>query len=131
MSVKRLVPLNAPALATLPTASSRPGDVVYLTSTETLYLSDGANWTEISSSGAAATLQIKHYLASEWASANPTLLQGEWGLETNTRLTKLGDGTTAWNSLPYFLEGVPHVFIQNSQPTMATGDLWLDASSSI
>lgn len=50
----------------------------------------------------AVQIQIRRGLASEWASVNPTLLQGEWGLETDTKLTKLGDGVTAWNSLAYF-----------------------------
>ena len=131
MSVKRLVPLNAPALSSLPTASSRPGDVVYLTSSEKLYLSNGTSWFEISDSGSAPTLQIKNYLSSEWAAANPTLLQGEWGLETDTRLTKLGDGSTAWNSLPYFLEGIPHMYVESTAPSMTTGDMWFDVSSTI
>ena len=38
---------------------------------------------------------------ANWAAANPTLLQGEEGLETDTRRTKTGNGSTAWNSLPY------------------------------
>ena len=39
--------------------------------------------------------------ASNWATNNPILLMGEIGLETNTKKRKTGDGTTAWNSLPY------------------------------
>lgn len=44
--------------------------------------------------------------ASNWASANPTLAAGEWGVEiddadqTVTRF-KLGDGVTSWSSLSY------------------------------
>lgn len=40
--------------------------------------------------------------ASEWTTANPVLLAGEPGLETDTGKMKFGDGTTAWNSLAYF-----------------------------
>lgn len=40
--------------------------------------------------------------AANWTSANPTLEAGEWGYETDTKQVKMGDGTTAWNSLPYF-----------------------------
>jgi hypothetical protein len=46
-------------------------------------------------------IQVRRGTASEWTSANPTLAAGELGFETNTGLLKGGDGTTAWNSLPY------------------------------
>lgn len=75
--------------------------------------------------------QIRRDTAANWTAANPTLLQGEWALETDTKLTKLGDGVTAWNSLDYFMEDVPNIFIQNNQPTMVTGDLWLDVSANV
>ena len=39
--------------------------------------------------------------ASNWTSANPTLLAGELGHETDTGLFKIGDGSTAWSSLAY------------------------------
>lgn len=39
--------------------------------------------------------------ASEWASANPVLLSREPGIETDTGAIKIGNGTTAWNGLPY------------------------------
>lgn len=39
--------------------------------------------------------------AAAWTSANPTLLFGERGIETDTGYVKLGDGTTAWNDLDY------------------------------
>lgn len=79
----------------------------------------------------AVQIQIRRGLASEWTAANPTLLAGEWGLETDTKLTKLGDGVTAWNSLKYFMEDVPNIYLQNSTPTMAKGDLWLDLSDDV
>lgn len=40
--------------------------------------------------------------AANWTSANPTLSAGEIGLETDTNKIKLGTGSTAWTSLPYF-----------------------------
>jgi hypothetical protein len=79
----------------------------------------------------AFVYQIRRDTAANWTAANPTLLQGEWALETDTKLTKLGDGVTAWNSLDYFMEDTPNVFIQNNQPTMVEGDLWLDNSIAI
>jgi hypothetical protein len=39
--------------------------------------------------------------AAGWAAANPVLQLGEVGWETNTRKSKLGDGSTPWNSLLY------------------------------
>jgi len=39
--------------------------------------------------------------AATWTSANPILGSGEMGIETDTSLFKIGDGVTAWNSLPY------------------------------
>jgi len=46
-------------------------------------------------------IQVRRGTASQWTSANPTLAAGEWGLETDTSKVKIGDGTTAWNSLSY------------------------------
>lgn len=48
-------------------------------------------------------IQIRRGTAAEWTSANPTLASGEWGFETDTNKGKIGNGTTAWNSLPYIL----------------------------
>jgi len=39
--------------------------------------------------------------AANWTAVNPVLLSGEWGLETDTRKLKIGDGVTAWNALAY------------------------------
>lgn len=38
--------------------------------------------------------------AAEWASTNPVLASGEWGYDSTNKIAKIGDGTTAWNSLP-------------------------------
>jgi hypothetical protein len=46
-------------------------------------------------------MQQRRDTAAGWVSANPTLLSGELGYETDTYRYKLGDGTTAWNSLAY------------------------------
>lgn len=49
----------------------------------------------------ATRIQFRRDTAANWTSANPTLAQGEFGLETDTDNFKIGDGTTAWNSLGY------------------------------
>lgn len=48
-------------------------------------------------------IQIRRGTAAQWTSANPTLAAGEWGFETDTKKGKIGDGSTAWNSLAYVL----------------------------
>ncbi len=47
------------------------------------------------------TLQIRHDEAADWTTRNPLLAQGEYGLETDTFLLKVGDGVTYWNDLRY------------------------------
>ncbi len=39
--------------------------------------------------------------AANWTSADPTLMGGEMGFETDTNKIKIGDGTTAWTALDY------------------------------
>jgi Major tropism determinant N-terminal domain len=46
-------------------------------------------------------IQIRRGAAAAWASTNPTLAAGEIAMETDTRKIKVGDGSTAWNSLQY------------------------------
>jgi hypothetical protein len=48
-----------------------------------------------------ARIRLRRDTAANWTAANPTLLLGEVGFETDTRKLKLGDGTTAWTSLLY------------------------------
>jgi hypothetical protein len=49
----------------------------------------------------ATKIQLRRDLAASWTSANPTLAQGEPGLEIDTGKIKYGDGTTAWATLDY------------------------------
>jgi hypothetical protein len=44
---------------------------------------------------------IRRDTAANWTAANPTLASGELGGETDTGKLKLGNGSTAWNSLAY------------------------------
>lgn len=46
-------------------------------------------------------LQNRRDTAANWTSNNPTLAAGEIGLETDTAKWKMGNGSTAWNSLAY------------------------------
>jgi len=49
----------------------------------------------------ANRLQLRRGGAQEWANANPTLAQGELGIELDTGRFKIGDGVSAWNTLRY------------------------------
>lgn len=49
-------------------------------------------------------IQQRGDTASNWTAQNPVLMDREIGWETNTRKAKFGDGVTAWNSLPYFIQ---------------------------
>ena len=46
-------------------------------------------------------IQIRRDTAANWAAANPVLADGEPAFEHDTRLFKLGDGSTAYNALAY------------------------------
>jgi hypothetical protein len=46
-------------------------------------------------------LQNRRDTAANWTANNPTLAAGELGLETDTAKFKMGNGSTAWNSLAY------------------------------
>ena len=48
-----------------------------------------------------ARVQQRRDTAANWTAANPVLLAGEVGWETDTGKAKLGDGTTAWTGLAY------------------------------
>jgi hypothetical protein len=46
-------------------------------------------------------MKQRYDTAANWTAANPTLLAGEIGIESDTKKWKLGDGSTAWTSLGY------------------------------
>jgi hypothetical protein len=53
-------------------------------------------------------IQLRRGLSSEWSSTNPILAVAEIGLETDTKLFKVGDGINPWNSLLYGgIQGLP------------------------
>lgn len=54
----------------------------------------------------ANKIQWRRDTAANWTSVNPILAEGMPGYEKDTGKLKIGDGVTAWNSLPYSFEGV-------------------------
>lgn len=59
-------------------------------------------------------LRLKYDTAENWKSKNPVLLAGEVGIESDTLLGKVGDGTKAWQQLEYlnadYAKRVPGIF---------------------
>ena len=51
----------------------------------------------------ASVIQIRRGTAADWTSNNPVLAQGEFGLQTDTKKIKIGDGTTNYVTLDYFV----------------------------
>lgn len=44
---------------------------------------------------------LRNDVATAWSTANPVLMKGEIGIETDTNKFKIGDGTKNWNELSY------------------------------
>lgn len=53
-----------------------------------------------------ARIRLRRDTQANWTAADPVLLNGEMGVETDTRRYKVGDGATAWSGLSYYIEGV-------------------------
>lgn len=49
----------------------------------------------------ATKIQLRRDLSANWVGTNPTLAQGEPGVELDTHKMKVGNGSTAWNDLAY------------------------------
>ena len=52
----------------------------------------------------AQPIRLRIDTSTNWTAANPVLLDGEVGLESNTGLKKVGDGSNVWSALTYFNE---------------------------
>ena len=72
------------------------------------------------------TLQIRHDSANDWTTRNPVLAQGEYGLETDTFLIKVGDGVRDWAHLPYLNKLNASYFKQNTDGTITFSDEFMN-----
>lgn len=87
----------------------------------------------------ASQIQLRRDTAANWTSANPVLAQGEPGVESNTGKVKIGNGSTAWNSLAYFgdvstLDAVGDVTITSAatnQVLQWNGSAWVNSDVTI
>lgn len=72
-------------------------------------------------------IQIRRGTALQWSTTNPILASGEFGYETDTTYFKIGDGTTAWNSLSV-LNGITAsataTFTNKTFDTAGTGNVF-------
>lgn len=71
-------------------------------------------------------IQVRRDTSTNWTSNNPILASGEFGYETNTKKTKMGDGVTPWNALAYIrytnAEAVSAVNAETSLTVDITGN---------
>jgi len=49
----------------------------------------------------AVQIQFRRGTSGEWTSVDPTLAEAEMGIETDTKLFKIGNGTSTWTQLDY------------------------------
>jgi hypothetical protein len=68
--------------------------------------------------------------SADWTTLNPVLRSGEQGFESDTGKAKVGDGSTAWNALPYV--GAPTAGV-GAPASLAPGQLYieLDANGAV
>ncbi len=68
-------------------------------------------------------IQLRRGTASLWTSTNPVLAEGEVGEETDTKKAKIGDGVTAWVSLPYWVNPTitPVTSVTGTSPIASSG----------
>jgi len=74
-------------------------------------------------------IQLRRGTAALWTSTNPTLAQGEIGIETDTSKVKTGDGSTAWNSLPYGFGTLPVDGGGTGTTTIPAKSIWVANSA--
>jgi len=65
-------------------------------------------------------LKLRRDTATNWASANPVLAAGEAVIDSTANKIKLGDGTTAYNSLGYMSAGLTLLDEDNFSSNSAT-----------
>ena len=53
----------------------------------------------------AVQIQIRRGTSAQWSANNPILASGEFGLDTDLGLFKIGNGTNNWNDLAFFSPG--------------------------
>lgn len=66
---------------------------------------------------------VRNDTVANWTTKNPVLLKGELGIEIDTNLIKIGNGTATWTELPYVNESAPAETTYHATPTEGQSDL--------
>lgn len=66
-------------------------------------------------------IQLRRATAASWTSVNPILALGEVGIETDTYKLKVGNGTSQWSSLAYFVHSWADITGKPSDLVTLTG----------
>ena len=77
------------------------------------------------------TMQIRHDTANDWTIRNPVLAQGEYGLETDTWLIKVGDGVLDWEHLPYLNKLNASYFKTLADGTLTFSDSFMETITAL
>lgn len=77
------------------------------------------------------TLQIRNANANDWTTRNPVLGEGEYGLERDTFLLKIGDGVRDWAHLPYLNKLNSQYFKQTSDGSLTFSDSFAQTINNI
>jgi len=70
-------------------------------------------------------IQLRQDTTENWNSANPILLEGEMGYNTDTKQFKIGNGINSWNNLDYYSFPIDYNSI-NNKPTIGEGLITLN-----
>lgn len=76
----------------------------------------------VSAAMAAVTIKLRGDTAANWTTNNPVLALREPGVETDTNKIKVGDGSTAWNSLKYVVDR-PSTLVINTNTSITEAQL--------
>ena len=78
-----------------------------------------------------ATLTIRSDTAANWTTRNPVLAEGEYGLENNTFLIKVGDGLRDWAHLPYLNKLDSSYFKQEDDGEITFSDAFMQTIAAL
>ena len=78
----------------------------------------------------AVQIQMRRGTAAEWTAADPTLANGEWGLETDTGKFKIGTGSAAWEDNGFDYSSLPSTAITTTVID-AVGDIFIGTADNV
>lgn len=64
----------------------------------------------------SAQIKLRRDTAANWTAANPVLADGEFGFERDTGKSKVGNGSTAWATLPYHGKAMMDEHLADADP---------------